>query len=219
MSHVRRPVVAGLFYPGHPEVLRRSLDALLQARPLLGSPPRAMVLPPRSQARAGEAIASACTLLQGCASQLRRVYLVAESPYTGHDDAPHFDGHGHFQTPLGRLAVDQQRVAELVDELGGFTDDKAHDLEHRLEAPLPYLQRTLHRFRLVPALLPVGAARAATRLLQGALNDDEGLLIVVDQPESTLARRLEAEAATRRLTCQPVTEAEHGRPLALSFYP
>lgn len=219
MSHVRRPVAAGLFYPGHPEVLRRSLDALLHARPLLGHRPRALVLPPRSQARAGDAIARACTLLHGAGAQPRRVYLVAESPYTGQDDAPHFGGHDHFRTPLGRIAVDRQRIAELVDELGGFTDDRAHDLEHRLEAPLPYLQRTLEPFRLVPALLPQDATSAAPRLLQGALDDDRGLLVVVDHAEGGLARQLRAAAQRRRLECQPVTESgtEAGRPLALSF--
>ncbi|ABI55880.1 AmmeMemoRadiSam system protein B [Alkalilimnicola ehrlichii MLHE-1] len=225
MSEVRRPVAAGLFYPGHPELLRQSLDTLLRAHPTLGTRPRALVLPPGGQARAGAAIAAACSLLQAAAAPPNRVYLLATTPHRT-AEGPAFSGKRQFATPLGRLTLDAAGIERLQDDAGGALDDRAHALEHRLEAPLPYLQRVLPPFQLVPVLLPEAGTTSAAcgRILQLALEDRAGLLVVVDAPDGPLDRQLQVQARALGLDRQPAPSApDHRRegpdaPLAHSFH-
>lgn len=223
MSQVRRPVAAGLFYPGHPELLRRSLDALLQAHPTLGSRPRALALPPGGLARAGAAIAAACRLLQAASAVPKRIYLTAMSPHA-QGDGPTFTGQRQFATPLGRVSVDSAGVDRLQDSAGGILDDQAHALEHRLEAPLPYFQHALPPFQLVPVLWSEsgGASPAIGRVLQWALDDRDGLLVVVDPPQGLLTQQLCTCAQARGLSPQPVRSGPEGDgptpPLAQSFH-
>jgi len=49
---------------------------------------------------------------------------------------------GEWETPLGRMRVDEAAASELVSESGIVTyDPEAHRMEHSLEVQLPFLQQ------------------------------------------------------------------------------
>lgn len=61
---------------------------------------------------------------------------------------------GGFKTPLGLIEID----AALAEEISSRTEailfePKAHDGEHSLEVQLPFLQRTLNDFKIVPIVM------------------------------------------------------------------
>jgi MEMO1 family protein len=64
-----------------------------------------------------------------------------------------------FSTPLGRVEVDDEARRRVLALPQVSVDDVAHEREHSLEVQLPFLQRVLASFRLLP--LAVGAARAS----------------------------------------------------------
>jgi hypothetical protein len=64
-----------------------------------------------------------------------------------------------FDTPLGRVPIDAAARASIADLRQVVTSDPAHAMEHSLEVQLPFLQRTLGPFTLVP--LAVGSASVA----------------------------------------------------------
>jgi AmmeMemoRadiSam system protein B len=64
-----------------------------------------------------------------------------------------------FATPLGEVLVDDEAVALALTLPQVECDDDAHAHEHSLEVQLPFLQRTLEDFRIVP--FAVGAATPA----------------------------------------------------------
>src|SRR6185369_6588534 len=61
-----------------------------------------------------------------------------------------------FATPLGRIRIDRAAIAALSDLPQVVSSDRAHALEHSLEVQLPFLQKQLGEFDLVP--LAVGDA-------------------------------------------------------------
>jgi hypothetical protein len=63
-----------------------------------------------------------------------------------------------FRTPLGDIPIDRDAVAALRGRPGITIRDDAHKAEHSLEVHLPFLQRLLPAFTLVP--LAVGEASA-----------------------------------------------------------
>jgi len=64
-----------------------------------------------------------------------------------------------FDTPLGRIAVDQDAVRELAALPQVVSSAPAHAMEHSLEVQLPFLQKALGEFTLWP--LAVGNASVA----------------------------------------------------------
>jgi AmmeMemoRadiSam system protein A len=104
-----------------------------------------------------------------------------------------------FETPLGRVEIDASAVAR-IRHLPQVTESvAAHRLEHALEVHLPFLQRTLEDFRLVP--LAVGHARReeVAEVLELLWGGDETLIVVSSDLSHYLpyeqARILDAETA------------------------
>jgi hypothetical protein len=157
-SKVRRPAVAGSFYPGHPEALRSTVDRLVaQATP----PPihgslRALIAPHAGYVYSGPIAASAYAVLARATPRPRRIVLLGPShylPFTGLA-LPEAEA---LETPLGEVPVDPlaaslpERVPQVI------RSDRAHQREHSLEVQLPFLQCVLPAgFTVVP--LAVGRA-------------------------------------------------------------
>ncbi len=59
----------------------------------------------------------------------------------------------HYETPLGRVEVDRQVCDCLLADPDFSTVSSAHTEEHCLEIQLPFLQRTLGEFKLIPVLI------------------------------------------------------------------
>lgn len=174
---VRHAAAAGTFYPGDPEALAAVVDRSIGQSPRSLRAPKALIAPHAAYASSGAVAGSAYALLGPLRDVVRRVVLLGPS----HRDAPvgfALSSAGAFETPLGLVEVDADACRAVLGLPHVGIDDAAHRLEHSLEVQLPFLQRTLARFRIVP--LVVGAAGSAEiagvldRLWDGA----ETLLVV-----------------------------------------
>jgi AmmeMemoRadiSam system protein B len=61
-----------------------------------------------------------------------------------------------FATPLGEVPIDREALDSLADLPQVVTSDAAHAMEHSLEVQLPFLQKTLGSFKLVPFAVGAG---------------------------------------------------------------
>ena len=133
---VRRPAVAGYYYPADPAALAASIDALapaaLERQPALGA-----IVPHGSVAAAGRVLAAT----------LGRIALPARCVIIG---ASHTDTwkpwslmrEGAYLTPLGEVPVDADAARELQAACPFLeTDPEAQRGEHAIEVVLPVLQR------------------------------------------------------------------------------
>ncbi len=156
MKRIRKPAVAGSFYPSDPGVLRSTVESLLAgATPLNGRAPRALIAPHAGYVYSGPIAASAYAQLRARRRRYRRVVLLGpahRAPLRGLA----LPGADAFDGPLGPVALDRAAIATL-DHPAVTVDPEAHRLEHSLEVQLPFLQTVLEDFALVPLL--VGAAR------------------------------------------------------------
>lgn len=161
MHTVRRPAVAGMFYPSDAHELARMVDGFLAAAPVLdardadGAPrvPKALLAPHAGFVYSGPIAGLAYGTLAPAADRIKRVVLLGPChrvPVRGLA-LPGFDV---FRTPLGDIPIESPEGLALV-----VTRPDVHADEHSLEVQLPFLQRTLGEFTLVP--LAVGDATAA----------------------------------------------------------
>jgi AmmeMemoRadiSam system protein B/AmmeMemoRadiSam system protein A len=158
MSTIRPAAVAGAFYPGDTTTLTRQVDDLLAA--VARSPsdegwPKALIVPHAGYIYSGPVAGHAYRELEKARSKVRRVVLlgpVHRVPVRGLA----LPGVDAFETPLGRVPVDADAMKALSGLPQVTTSRAAHAHEHSLEVQLPFLQRVLEHFAVVP--LAVGAA-------------------------------------------------------------
>jgi AmmeMemoRadiSam system protein B/AmmeMemoRadiSam system protein A len=161
MSTVRPAAVAGAFYPGDPRTLSAQLGQFLQgpAEPAAaGYALKAVIVPHAGYIYSGAVAARAYDALAAARDRVRRVVLlgpVHRVPVRGLA-LPAADW---FETPLGRIPVDAAALRALAGLPQVVTSSAAHALEHSLEVQLPFLQKVLGEFSIVP--LAVGDAGVA----------------------------------------------------------
>jgi hypothetical protein len=222
---LRRPAVAGSWYPDDPAILGRQVDRSLAAVPAAVGPDDTVVgllAPHAGIVYSGAVAAAAYAAVRGRAFDL--VVLVGPSHYVGFDGVAVWPG-GAFETPLGRIPVPEEEVARLVAAspvIVPRTD--AHAREHSLEMHLPFLQRALPGTPLVPlvmgeqtreTILALAEALAAVyrgrRVLVAASTDlshffDAATAARLDGRVARLVARLDDEGLLAELERYPMSE-------------
>src|SRR3546814_17198542 len=82
MGSIRRPAVAGFFYPGDAATLRAEIAALLAGAdtPSEAVPPKAIIVPHSGYVYSGAVAALAYATLGTAANRIRRVVLIVSAP-------------------------------------------------------------------------------------------------------------------------------------------
>src|ERR1039458_976448 len=174
---VRPAGVAGGFYPADPKELTQMIDGLLaqNAVPQVQGPLVALICPHAGYMFTGPVAASCFAQLKG--RNYARVVVIAPSHYENFHFNSIYDGDA-YATPLGNVPVDQDFRAKLAKLSSDIKiSDQGHvkageNAEHALEVQLPWLQRTLGDFKLVPIIMGdqnYGLERALGRALAKAL--------------------------------------------------
>ena len=205
---VRPPAVAGFFYPDDPAELSAQVDACLAAvapRPSDEPAPKALIAPHAGYPYSGPVAASAyaqVALLRGTA---RRVVLVgpAHRAFVRGLAAPHAEA---FSTPLGVVPVDRAAIEGLRDLPQVVVSDAPHTAEHSLEVQLPFLQRVLGAFSIVPLVVGDASAEEVEQVLERLWGGAETLVVVSSDlshyHDYATARRLD------RATCALIEALE-----------
>src|SRR5208337_1207195 len=155
---VRPAAVAGSFYPADPQELSKMIDDMLgkAAPPPVDGTIIAAVAPHAGYPYSGPVAAWTYAALKG--HKYTRVVVIAPSHYVGFDFTSVYDGDA-YTTPLGQVPVDKEfarRLAKMSSTIQ--LSDKGHQAtadapEHSVEVQLPWLQKILGNFELVPIVM------------------------------------------------------------------
>jgi AmmeMemoRadiSam system protein B/AmmeMemoRadiSam system protein A len=180
MASIRPPAVAGMFYPGEPRALAAELDDLLggvpHLEPRLGFP-KALIVPHAGYIYSGEIAARAYDELAPARGIVRRVVLlgpVHRVPVRGLA----VPGADAFATPLGSVPIDRDALRAVQDLPQVVASDAAHALEHSLEVQLPFLQKVLGAFTLVPFAVGTASVPEVAAVLERLWGGPETLIVV-----------------------------------------
>jgi len=191
-TNTRPTAVAGMFYPGTADTLTRDVDALLADAadavppvPQKGFPsvtptfaaPKALIVPHAGYIYSGPIAASAYAQLATHADRIERVVLLGPShrvPLRGLG-VPHATA---FETPLGSIPLDTAAIAAALRLARVSYHDAAHADEHALEVQLPFLQRILGKFHLIPFAVGYATPDEVADVLELLWGGPETLVVV-----------------------------------------
>jgi MEMO1 family protein len=152
-KEVRKPAVAGQFYPADPAKLREVVDGFVSASPKVDEKGQLLILfvPHAGYAFSGAVAGMGFKQLEG--SGIRTVIMAGPSHYYGFRGAS-VSTVDSYATPLGDEPVDKRLARSLLDPKDLVVDDpKAHQKEHSLEVEVPFLQRVLPDAKVVPIVV------------------------------------------------------------------
>ncbi len=158
MTRNRPAAVNGSFYPGGRVALTSMVDFLLSEAATSangGLFPKAIIVPHAGYVYSGAVAARAYARLRGYSADIKRVILIGPThrvPVRGLA----LPGAERFTTPLGTVDVDQDAVSAISHLPQVVMSDLVHAREHSLEVQIPFLQRVLKEFQILP--LAVGDA-------------------------------------------------------------
>jgi AmmeMemoRadiSam system protein B/AmmeMemoRadiSam system protein A len=172
--------VAGAFYPGNPAQLAAEiaelLDEVASLEPTFGFP-KALIVPHAGYVYSGATAAHAYHELAAARGIVKRVVLLGPAHFVaGRGLAlPSSDA---FETPLGRIPLDLEAVRALADLPQVVRSDPAHAQEHSLEVQLPFLQKVLGDFTLVPLAAGAATAEEVAQVLERLWGGPETLIVI-----------------------------------------
>jgi MEMO1 family protein len=192
---VREPVVAGSFYSKDAATLSHSIETFLDgATSQRSGQLKALICPHAGYQFSGPIAASGFRLLRGL--EFQTVILLGPSHYAALDAGSVSDA-DLFRTPLGdvpisaksrnlakfppfalnpKCEVEAPRWAEAVPSAPNGRD-RADSWEHADEVEVPFLQKTLGAFELVPVIMGDVDTDKAASALERVL-DDNTLIVV-----------------------------------------
>ena len=181
-EHSKEPSAAGVFYPSDPIELSTMVDGFI-----FSTVPEnkkegvfALILPHAGYGFSGDTAASGYRLIKGEA--YKTVVIIG----TGHNYI--FDGvsvydEGEFLTPLGGVKVDSDFTRQLLnqeDEI--YFEPKAFDKEHSIEVQLPFLQKAVSNYKIVPIITgdcSLSVCNKLALLLKKAIGERKDVLVIV----------------------------------------
>jgi hypothetical protein len=212
-ERIRRAAVAGTWYPGDARGLAHAVDeCLARAGPQSVAGRLVGLISPHAGLRySGPVAAHAYALLNGRSGLT--VLLVGPSHHMAFRGSAVWT-RGAFETPLGRIPIDEPLAQALLDEPDGILDEPSpHVPEHSLEMQLPFLQHLVADLRLVPVLMGGQSRDEAARLavaLERAVQRHPALLVA-----SSDLSHYHAAAVANRLDAQVVGDVERFSPESL----
>ena len=201
MSRIRQPAVADYFYPRARDALAGAVDACLDAvPPATGPAPKALIVPHAGYVYSGPVAATAYARLAALRESVERVVLMGpchRMPVRGMA----LSAAACFRTPLGDVRV--ERVTDEILSLPGVAiSDLAHEPEHSLEVHLPFLQRVLEAFALIPVVVGEASPERIAGLLDALWGGPETLIVISSDLSHYLS--YDKAVATDRNTCAAI---------------
>lgn len=178
---IKLPNVSGTFYSGNPTQLSLQIDNFLnEANPeQIKADIFALISPHAGYGYSGQVAAFGYKLIRN--KPYKTVIVIGASHYYGFSGVSVYS-QGSFRTPLGDLEVDQEFSQKLIyKDKDIFFEPLAFQREHSVEVQLPFLQKVLSEFKIVPIVMgdcSFAICKRLAELLKEAIGNRKDILVV-----------------------------------------
>lgn len=149
---IRQSTVSGTFYPSDPNELSLMIDDFLnKAKDDNIENLKGIIAPHAGYIYSGQVASVAYKQLLKLPQKNWKVFLIGPAHREYVDIS--IGAFESYITPLGEVIVEQNICSELIAKYNLKFKPSAHKLEHCLEVQLPFLQKTLKNFQIIPILV------------------------------------------------------------------
>ncbi|MEW6051920.1 MAG: AmmeMemoRadiSam system protein B [Candidatus Zixiibacteriota bacterium] len=201
---IRKPAVAGKFYPANPVELTKTIASFFAEvdKTPVGGRPLGLIAPHAGYPYSGKVAAKAYKILEG--EEFDTVVVISPSHTVFFKGSSVYGGHG-YETPIGVVETDHDMAKKIagINPSSVYFSNMGHASgsvrgEHALEVQLPFLQIVLgSKFKLVAIVMgdqETDSIRSLGEALAAALKGSNALLVA-----STDLSHFHSEKQARRL--------------------
>lgn len=178
--NLRRPAVAGSFYPGDKDALKVMMDGFIEPHldeKVIPGEILGMIVPHAGYIYSGKTTGIAFSRLRS--SKVKRFVIIGPN----HASFPPYSAlypSGQWNTPLGNVTVDESLGKRIKEHYSGITSDPAaHTHEHSLEVQVPFLQYLLgNDVTITPIIMGRQTQDEAHKVAQALLKMDEQFIVI-----------------------------------------
>ena len=169
---VRKAAVAGMFYPSSRKEIESMIDSFLKKVPLIKIERqlKALIVPHAGYIYSGQVAAYAYSLLKNFKDKKLKIILLGPSHHVYFNDVAS-DVNEFWETPLGKVKVAENNFLKL---------EKAHANEHCLEVQIPFLQKILKNFEILPLVASDADPKKISQNINKILDKNSILVISSD---------------------------------------
>ena len=152
---IRKPVVAGQFYPGSASQLKEMIgmlvDEKVEKEEVIG-----LVSPHAGYVYSGPVAGAVISRIK-----FKDTFIILGPNHSGMGKPLSIMTQGKWKTPLGEVEIDSELANQILATSGHLQEDAAaHQYEHSIEVQLPFLQYFQPDIRIVPITLAFASATA-----------------------------------------------------------
>ncbi len=145
---IRKPAVAGQFYPASSSQLKTMIGALAdekaEKQEVIG-----LISPHAGYIYSGPVAGAVISRIK-----LKDTFIIIGPNHTGMGKPLSIMTEGEWQTPLGKVEIDSELGKQILATSSHLQeDDVAHQYEHSIEVQIPFLQYFKPDIRIVPIIL------------------------------------------------------------------
>ena len=168
--------VAGIFYPAEVYQTDNDKDGHIEEIRSVSYCPRIMIEPHYGLRRAAEVAAESYGKVSSCANRIKKVFILApvHTPFKG----AALSRDNSIKTPLGEVNYNQSIIAEIKNKKHFSLSQSIYGQENLWQVQLPYLQKVLPSFKIIPILYGDIPAEELASLLKNYIAKEDSLLII-----------------------------------------
>jgi AmmeMemoRadiSam system protein B/AmmeMemoRadiSam system protein A len=200
-DNIKKPNVAGGFYPANAAELSKAVDGFLDGANVPAAPGLigVMISPHAGYVYSGWVAGYG---FKAVASQkVSTVIILSPSHYFPFQGASIW-AEGSFETPLGDVKVDDELAKKILAQDKRFRFDRSvYEREHAIETQLPFIQKIFPKAKIVPIIFgqpDLSVAEAVGKALLSAVGDRDDVLVDVSSDQSHFHKDDEARTIDKR---------------------
>ncbi len=200
-DNLKKPNVAGAFYPGNANELSRNVEEYLNsAGQVATSGPVGVIISPHAgYVYSGSVAAYGYKAVSK--QDVKTVIIFSPSHYFPFDGVAVWAA-GSFKTPLGQVQVDEEMAREFMAQDQRFKFDRTvFEREHGIETQLPFIQKVFPEAKIVPVIFGqpnLSVAEAVGQALAKVIGQRTDVLVDVSSDQSHFHLDYEARLIDRR---------------------
>ena len=182
---IRKPAVAGTFYPENPEVLKKTIEDCFKNKFGIGHIPKLndfdgsdypvnVMVPHAGYIYSGPVASHGyCQIVQ---NGFPEVFIILSPNHTGYGSEVSVFNEGEWITPLGNVNIDEEFANSIISCSDvASADFDAHLFEHSIEVQLPFLQYFSNDFSIVPIVMGSQSFSASSDLAKAIFDSAQKL--------------------------------------------
>ncbi len=186
---IRRPTVAGQFYPGQPDSCINEIQSCLEDMPPFESLPETIVagiVPHAGWTFSGRIAAMVFSAIRRRHENVH-TFVIFGAAHGYCSRMPALYDKGTWETPLGQIAVDEEFADAVLESGTAVGDGGAHNTEHSMEVQVPFIQHLFPGAKILPILVPPTKEAIPLGDIVGSLiaSDDERKMVCIGSTDLT----------------------------------